>query len=43
VHELRARTYRQRATGDPTLMSRALFLHAASSSEAGRRDLVGDW
>ncbi|MFM7534519.1 MAG: alkyl sulfatase dimerization domain-containing protein [Acidimicrobiales bacterium] len=43
VHELRARTYRQRASGDPTLMSRALYLHAASSSEAGRRDLVGDW
>jgi alkyl sulfatase BDS1-like metallo-beta-lactamase superfamily hydrolase len=43
VHELRARAYRARADGDPTLMSRAIFLHAASSSEAGKRDVVGDW
>ena len=43
VHELRARTYRQRAVGDPTLMSRAIYLHAATSSDVGRRDLVGDW
>jgi alkyl sulfatase BDS1-like metallo-beta-lactamase superfamily hydrolase len=43
VHEARAATYRTRAQGDPTLMSRALFLHAAASSDAGRRDLVGDW
>jgi len=43
VHELRARVYRTRAAGDPTLMSRALFLHAAASSEAGQRDLAGDF
>lgn len=43
VHEARAATYRARAKGDPTLMSRALFLHAAASSDIGRRDLVGDW
>jgi len=43
VHEARALTYRVRAQGDPTLMSRALFLHAAASSELGQRDLVGDW
>jgi alkyl sulfatase BDS1-like metallo-beta-lactamase superfamily hydrolase len=43
VHEARAATYRARAKGDRTLMSRALFLHAAASSESGRRDLVGDW
>jgi glyoxylase-like metal-dependent hydrolase (beta-lactamase superfamily II) len=43
VHTARAATYRARAAGDPTLMSRALFLHAAASSQAGRRDLVGDW
>lgn len=43
VHEARAATYRARAKGDRTLMSRALFLHAAASSDAGKRDLVGDW
>lgn len=43
VHELRSRVYRARAAGDPTLMSRAIFLHAATSSEVGKRDLVGDW
>jgi glyoxylase-like metal-dependent hydrolase (beta-lactamase superfamily II) len=43
VHALRGRAYRQRAKGDPTLMSRAIYLHAATSSEVGKRDLVGDW
>jgi len=43
VHQLRAIVYRTRATGDPTLMSRAIFLHAASSSDAGQRDLAGDF
>lgn len=43
VHQARATAYRARAAGDPTLMSRALFLHAAASSESGQRDIVGDW
>ncbi|MFI5041590.1 MAG: alkyl sulfatase dimerization domain-containing protein, partial [Acidimicrobiales bacterium] len=43
VHDARGRVYRTRASGDPTLMSRAIFLHAASSSDAGQRDLAGDF
>jgi alkyl sulfatase BDS1-like metallo-beta-lactamase superfamily hydrolase len=43
AHALRGRAYRQRAEGDPTLMSRAIYLHAATSSDVGKRDLVGDW
>jgi alkyl sulfatase BDS1-like metallo-beta-lactamase superfamily hydrolase len=43
AHAARAEIYRARAAEQESSMARNLLLHAAESSERGRRDLAGDW